>query len=117
MTDEEKIKEAYGKVKNTFPSDDWRILFNAYNQENKYLSMSCRGCYFKVLSFIQKKFNLESKDFARNQSGHESTSGAVSQPGATAASPPHTGRKSFVFGKTGKTIFNTRSVLGRRPIR
>ena len=118
MIEEEKIKQAYANVKNTNPSQDWSVLFAAYNEENEHrLGMSCKICYFKVLSFIQKKFNLEPKNFARNQSGHQSTGGAVSQPGPSTASFAQARRKAYIDSKTGKTIFFSGSFLGRRPNR
>ncbi len=116
MITEEQIKNAYNIVKTTHPSNEWALLFAAYNEHNENkLRMSCGICYFKVLSFIQQKFNLEPKQLTqRNQPGFRAAGGPVRQPGFAKGYPPQQGRKNIVYRPSGKGIFSPTKNLGRR---
>jgi hypothetical protein len=66
----ENILNAYEKLKGISVlqskysnSEDWKVLFKFYNENNaKHLGMSCFPCFTKVLAFVKSKIELvESK--------------------------------------------------------
>lgn len=116
MITDEEIKIAYERVhpSNRNTGNDWKLLFNAYNERNeRHLHMSCGICYTKVLSYFQIALKLEPKQYSPgNQSGHQSTGRPIRQPGFSKGYPSQPGRANSFYRPSSKGIFFPRKNMG-----